>query len=192
MEPNKHQKLQTQIIFKKSKSLKSVLQFLLPISIFSFFLSYSPLITCFLNSLTVIFSTYFSHLFGYLSDRKFIFFLCHGILVFLLGDSGFIRSFPSRNDLYDEFYISNGDILRPGTEFSDIKTFVGEKKQQQQQQQQEEEEEEGEKQQPQPPEEEQEEEGLLSNEEMNIRFEELKRRVTEKTRIGAHQLRLMA
>ncbi|XP_010253017.1 PREDICTED: uncharacterized protein LOC104594431 [Nelumbo nucifera] len=123
MEQIKLQHLTT--VRKLNKSLFSgmVLQFLLSLFIFSFLISYTSWLSFYLHSFNL-FS--FQHLFNYNVDRKYMFLLCNGILVFLATNSGLIGSSPLKTDIHDDFFKSegDGDGLRSVPQVSEMEASV--------------------------------------------------------------------
>ncbi|XP_057793313.1 uncharacterized protein LOC131009931 [Salvia miltiorrhiza] len=75
------------------KHLKKITQILLPLSVFSLFLSHSSLTPLFLHSYDHLVShlnNFNFKLFTYTTERNCIFLLCNGILVFIIQSSGLI------------------------------------------------------------------------------------------------------
>ncbi|OVA20149.1 hypothetical protein BVC80_1663g43 [Macleaya cordata] len=125
MDQIKNQNLQTvgDDNLKKSQFLKKTLiQFLLSVvSIFSFVLSYYSWLPFSLNGYLSVLSF---HLLNYTIDRKYMFLLCNGILVFLARNSYF---FSSSTDLHDKLATRNVDQFWLKPEFSEMIDYVVEK-----------------------------------------------------------------
>lgn len=62
--------------------------------------------------------------FNYYISRQLLFLLCNGILVFVTGSAGLIRSSPSTTaNLHDKFYGKNGDQQRSEPDFVEMKVM---------------------------------------------------------------------
>ncbi|XP_042520852.1 uncharacterized protein LOC122094192 [Macadamia integrifolia] len=129
MDSIKGQKQQTGIKLEKTQILKKALQFLISLCVFCFLLSHSSMISFLDLSFNLYFSTFSAQLFDYTIERKYMFLLCNGILVFLAMNSGLISSSPLETagiHIHDELHRRNRDDLQGASELSDKKASVTE------------------------------------------------------------------
>ncbi|KAB1203830.1 hypothetical protein CJ030_MR8G005076 [Morella rubra] len=103
----------------KLQFLKKVTQLLLSVSVFSFFMFHSSLLS-FFQSYNLYFSKYLLQLFSHAIDKNCIFLLCNGLLVFLAKLSGLTR-FLSGSTQNEESFKSMEDGLQPESSIPETK-----------------------------------------------------------------------
>ncbi|KDP39289.1 hypothetical protein JCGZ_01046 [Jatropha curcas] len=97
MEQAEHKNLQTLSQFTRYQFLKNITQLLLSVSVFSLILSNSARLS-FLHSFNFCFSTVPVQLFSHTIDKKCLFLICNGLLVFVAKFSGLVTTSDDNNN----------------------------------------------------------------------------------------------